>query len=157
MRCARTSPVPCGSPKQSLPIASQNTTEEVFPIGSSKGVRDFREFQERWWTDHQMSEDDVFVQCHDGLVRLPLKAARACGLLCEFIPQASDERAVIPIPDVKYEDLKELMAFEPPSDWVSAGEQVSRLGKLADFLLFEKFLRYCANAIWSVPISRTWS
>jgi hypothetical protein len=23
MRCARTSPVPCGSPKQSLPIASQ--------------------------------------------------------------------------------------------------------------------------------------
>ncbi len=101
-----------------------------------------------------MSEDDVFVQCHDGLVRLPLKAARACGTLDMVIPQASDERAVIPIPDVKYEDLKELMAFEPPSDWVSAGEQVSRLGKLADFLLFEKFLRYCANAIWSVPISR---
>ena len=103
-----------------------------------------------------MSEDDVFVQCHDGLVRLPLKAAQACGTLGMVISQASDERAVIPI-NVKYEDLKELMAFEPPSDWVSAGEQVSRLGKLADFLLFEKFLRYCANAIWSVPISRTWS
>ena len=120
-----------------------------------------------------MSHEVVVVQCRNSrypadlnhhwsrlatrpccrLVVLPLTAATACRTILEHIPQARDEKEVIPIPDVDEDALRELMQFEPGPDWIVADTtwaQLRRLAEVALYLDFEPFLRYCASAIWSV-------